>query len=337
MDLEFDELFKFQLLNMKQFMWTYINPDSGLTGCWVATSLKMANNLEKGPMHAKKVHEWTWAFINDHEDLPVNPYGTWTESVIDKHPEIAQELLARLQSIGKFVKAMDLVDFMDTPEMQLHNGLKKQLDILTVQCWMQKLDFGPIWNWKVSILMGMKERPWWNTERRFSYWKEVFLLRWANVKAQNWGWANGQPDPLPHKQRIVLWFHDKSTFYANDWCFTCWIHKGEKPKPYAKGASEMVVDLVSTNYRWLWLPDGKEEVRVLFKAGKNQEQIRRDISQQMTSSSKQRRPLIFCKNIIRIKIMSWFMIMCQFTKNGLTVPYQPAKCPNTSQSQDQIG
>ena len=41
----------------------------------------------------------------------------------------------------ELVKAMDLVDFMDTPEMQLHSGLKKQLDILTVQCWMQKLDY----------------------------------------------------------------------------------------------------------------------------------------------------------------------------------------------------
>lgn len=82
----------------------------------------------------------TQAFIDDHEDLPVNPYGTWTEYVIDKHPEIAQELHAHLQSIGKFVKAIDLVNFMDTPEMQLHSGLKKQLDILTVQCWMQKLD-----------------------------------------------------------------------------------------------------------------------------------------------------------------------------------------------------
>lgn len=47
-------------------------------------------------MHAKKVHEWTQAFIDNCEDLPVNPYGTWTESVIDKHPEIAQELHAHL-------------------------------------------------------------------------------------------------------------------------------------------------------------------------------------------------------------------------------------------------
>src|SRR5882762_6660682 len=34
---------------MKQFMWTYINPNSGLTGRWMAASLKTADNLQKGP------------------------------------------------------------------------------------------------------------------------------------------------------------------------------------------------------------------------------------------------------------------------------------------------
>lgn len=31
----------------------------------------------------------------------------------------------------------------------------------------------------------------------------------------------------------------------------------------------MVADLVSADYGWLWSPDGKEEARVFFKAGKN--------------------------------------------------------------------
>jgi hypothetical protein len=268
MDLEFDELLKFQLLSMKQSMWMYINPDSGFTRRWIATSVKTANNLEKGPAHAKKVREWTWAFIDDREDLPVNPYGAWSESVIDKHPEIPQELHAHLQSIGKFVKAMDLVDFMDTPKMRLCNGLKKRLDISTAQRRMWKLDY----RWTYSELKGQyvdgHER-----EDVVKYQNEVFLPRWANVKARSWDWANGQPDPLPHEWRIVLWFHDKSTFYANDQHISRWIHKGEKPTPYAKGegTSEMVADLVSADFGWLWLPDGKEETRVLFKVGKNQE------------------------------------------------------------------
>jgi len=52
-----------------------------------------------------------------------------------------------------------------------------------------------------------------------------------------------------------------------------WVHKDEAATPYAKGkgASQMVADLVSADYGWLQSPDGKEEARVLFKAGKNRE------------------------------------------------------------------
>jgi hypothetical protein len=43
--------------------------------------------------------------------------GHWNESVIDKDKTIAQEIHVHLQGIGKFVKVMDLANFMDTPEM----------------------------------------------------------------------------------------------------------------------------------------------------------------------------------------------------------------------------
>ena len=50
-----------------------------------------------------------------------------------------------------------------------------------------------------------------------------------------------------------------------------WVHRDEAAKPYAKGegASQMVADMVSADYGWLRSPDGSEEARVLFKAGKN--------------------------------------------------------------------
>ena len=159
-------------------MWTYINPDSELKGRWTAASLATASNLEKGLAHARKLREWTRAFIDDRKDLPVNPYGAWTESVIDKYPEIAQELHAHLQGIGKFVKAMDIVDFMDTPEMWLRSGLKKWIDISTAQRWMRKLDY----RWTYSELKGQyvdgHER-----EDVVNYRQKVFLPRWANIKA----------------------------------------------------------------------------------------------------------------------------------------------------------
>ena len=132
-DPELDNLFRGRLEGMRQFMWTYINPQSGATGQWKAASLKTANNLEKGDSHTKKLRSWTRAFIADCENLPVNPYGAWNESVISKDSEIAQIIHAHLQSKGKFVKAMDLVNFMDTPEMWERSGLKKRIVISTAQ------------------------------------------------------------------------------------------------------------------------------------------------------------------------------------------------------------
>ena len=73
--------------------------------------------------------------------------------------------------------------------------------------------------------------------------------------------------PEPH---IIVWHHDESTFYANDRRKIRWVHAGETAVPYAKGegASLMVADFVSADYGWLRSPDGKQEARVLFKAGK---------------------------------------------------------------------
>src|ERR1700730_5978655 len=70
--------------------------------------------------------------------------------------------------------------------------------------------------------------------------------------------------------RIVIWFHDKSTFYANDCRTKCWVHKTETAVPCAKGEGVllMVADFMSADYGWLQSPDGQESARILFKAGK---------------------------------------------------------------------
>ncbi|KIK74854.1 hypothetical protein PAXRUDRAFT_19477 [Paxillus rubicundulus Ve08.2h10] len=62
---------------------------------------------------------------------------------------------------------------------------------------------------------------------------------------------------LPHRH-LVVWFHDESTFYANDRCTACWVKKDAGATPYIKGegASLMVAE---------------ESVHVLFKAGKARE------------------------------------------------------------------
>jgi hypothetical protein len=58
--------------------------------------------------------------------------------------------------------------------------------------------------------------------------------------------------------------------------------------PYVKGegASLMVADFVSADYGWLRSPDGKQEARVLFKAGKAQQGYftNEDILEQATNA-----------------------------------------------------
>lgn len=92
------------------------------------------------------------------------------------------------------------------------------------------------------------------------------------MKLRDWTTAN-QANPPVHERHTVVWFHDESTFYANDRHKTRWVHKDEKAAPYAKGegASQMVSDFISVDYGWLRSPDGLEEARRLFKAGKNRE------------------------------------------------------------------
>jgi hypothetical protein len=68
---------------------------------------------------------------------------------------------------------------------------------------------------------------------------------------------------------VVFWYHDESTFYANDRRGVSWIHSSEtaKPKPKGEGASLMIADFVSAEYGWLQSPDGLESAQEVFRTG----------------------------------------------------------------------
>lgn len=109
-------------------------------------------------------------------------------------------------------------------------------------------------------------------------WQKTFLPAWAAIKEKTRDWScherdGDYPRPSLQEQKTVVWWHDESTFYANDHRKTRWFHNTKTTVPYAKGEgpSQMVADLISADYRWLRSPDGKEEARFFFKAGKNRE------------------------------------------------------------------
>jgi hypothetical protein len=78
--------------------------------------------------------------MSDQECLPTNLYGRWNVSLL-KDEDLAQEIHLHLQGIGKYVKAMDIVHFLDMPEMKARLNLKKMISLATAQHWMRIIDY----------------------------------------------------------------------------------------------------------------------------------------------------------------------------------------------------
>jgi hypothetical protein len=157
---------------------------------------------------------------------------------------------------------------MDTPKMQTCISCTTHLSVTTAQRWMKRISYRWTRDPKGQFVDGHEHAD------VIAYQQQVFLLKWSQLKTKLQDWTNAdQANPPTHKQHTVLWFHDKSTFYANNWQKIRWCHKDENVVPYAKGegASQMVSDFISADYGWLCSPCELEEARQLFKAGKNQD------------------------------------------------------------------
>ena len=111
----------------------------------------------------------------------------------------------------------------------------------------------------------------------------------------------------PALKKVVVWYHDESTFYDHDCWETFWQHSDSvKPVPKGDGQSLMVSD--SLTFEWGRLTHGDMYVLIYFVAymlnfsilGRpenflGQEKIRKDGLGMTTCVSKWIRPLIFLK------------------------------------------
>jgi len=224
--------------------------------------MAVAKSLENKPWHARVIRGWVCAFIKDPDD---HNYGTWNETALEKDKAFAQEVHMHLKSVGKYVQAMDLVEFLDTQEMWAKTGHEKRIDVTTAQRWMKKLDYWWTLDPKGQYVDGHERGD------IVAYRQHVFLpaWKWAQLRSRDLLQENAMDQLPPEPQEH--WYHDESIFYANDRCKLGWKHKDAMAVPYAKGegASQMVADMVSTEFGWLCSLDGKEAAQILFKGGKN--------------------------------------------------------------------
>ncbi|KAE9394847.1 hypothetical protein BT96DRAFT_958713 [Gymnopus androsaceus JB14] len=96
--------------------------------------------------------------------------------------------------------------------------------------------------------------------RKINVWtaQRKYMLKWT---------AKGllEQGPLPGQQ-VIVWFHDKSIFYAHDCHQKSWFHKDAPARPYHKGEghSFMVACFFSCDFGWLCASDGWTAEQFMF-------------------------------------------------------------------------
>ncbi|KAG2064344.1 hypothetical protein BDR04DRAFT_1130802 [Suillus decipiens] len=186
--------------------------------------------MEMSSWWAHNLHEATKAYINDHINIPINPYGTWTLSQLTN--DLAHEIHEHLQSIGAYVRAQDVVEYLDRDEQ-----------------WMKLMDYRWIQNHcghKCSDVV--------------DYRQNVFLRKWAAEEGRMHSWGTNLEEICSAEQPLCVW---KSRWVHKN--------TSAIPYAKGEGASLMAADFVSADHGWLQSPDGKESVWVLFKAGKSRD------------------------------------------------------------------
>lgn len=251
-------------------------PGEKSRGIWTKASVTTArslghsteNSIKPGKKKAKELRKWLRLFIEDREEVPSCNWSTSGRSLIDDE-DFAQEIHAHLQTLGPYVAAEAIVQFINTPEMLERLHRKKTISLTTAQRWMKKMDYRWTVNPKGQYVDGHERKD------VVNYRNNVFLPSLVKLeeRTRKFGSEDMSDSLAPDLRRVVVWYHDESTFYANDRRRTRWVHKSETAKPYAKGEghSLMAAHFVSADYGWLASPDGKESARILFRAGKARE------------------------------------------------------------------
>lgn len=78
---------------------------------WIAASEQVSEFWGSGKSHAKVLQHWARDFIVDPHQLPYQAYGTWKTSLLDNE-DLRTDLCTYLQSVGKYVHAQDIVDYL---------------------------------------------------------------------------------------------------------------------------------------------------------------------------------------------------------------------------------
>ncbi|KAL1724767.1 hypothetical protein EV714DRAFT_222503, partial [Schizophyllum commune] len=228
-------------------------------GKWIAASLQAAMVLGRGPAWARRVRALAQDMLYDRSSIPEHHYGPTRGTMDDE--ALCDELALHLQAKGKYISRQDVVEFMDHPDVRLRYNCRKGITLHTAGRWLRRMGYRWHRTRRGQYVDGH--------ERRDVVWyrQKVFLPAITEAEHRTRAWILANHDnlgPLPRNRILVIWFHDESTFYANDRREIIWVHQDSSATPRAKGegASYMVADYVSADYGFLRARTTDEDARV---------------------------------------------------------------------------
>ncbi|KAJ7200600.1 hypothetical protein GGX14DRAFT_400597 [Mycena pura] len=245
---------------------------SGYAG-WGRAADTIAKSAGKGFWMSRRIRQWVLAFMKDETDLPHAQYGKFNASILEDE-DLSEEIHLHLQSLGEYISAQDVVDYMGSEDMKKRLNLKHGISLRTAERWMKRMEY----RW-TSAPKGMYKD---GHERAdvVDYRQNKFLPQWEEYSKRTRRWTKqggeegkeGEPaegaeaqrqQPKKTKRRceeekyeeweeeaqrgfvaapdgtitkiVVIWRHDESIFYAHDRRKIRWVHGSESAVPQAKG------------------------------------------------------------------------------------------------------
>lgn len=247
--------------------------DAALKGRWWKASISAAVSHGRSEAHGRMIRRWCRDYISNPYLLPTSPYGRLSSSVIFADEDLKDDIVEHLQSVGCYISARTLADFVNTPAMLEKLCRENPIHERTARRWLQLLNF----RWKkaaTGLYSDGHERQDVVLYRQSVFLPQISELLQRAAKFNEDGKEIERTEVLkPGEKETILHMHDESIFYAHDRRRLKWCHSTESPKPYAKGEGQtfMIAEFVSAKLGWLASPDGSQRARVTLKPGKERE------------------------------------------------------------------
>lgn len=138
--------------------------------------------------------------------FPEHDYGKGNYALIEDE-DITTEMHLHLQSIRKYIRAKDIVQFMRTKRTKL-------ISVITARAWLARMGYRWKRNHRGQYIDGHE------LEDIVTYPNKIFLPAMAIFELKTRKWVDLELDKegnfTLHGRRIVIWYHDESTFYAHN-------------------------------------------------------------------------------------------------------------------------